>query len=142
MAINGVIYDWESVDIQLPNGVAVGATDISYNDERGIEAIYGKGSLPRGYGRKNYKATGSMTLDLDEAEALRSAMDGKVYSSAPFVIVVSFANDDQPTVTDTLPACLITKRDRGASQDSEKAGETKFDFICLEPIQTNGEAAI
>ena len=66
MAINGILYDWESVEIQLPQGVAVGIEEISYTDERPIEARYGKGSTPRGYGRKNYKGSGSMTLDKDE----------------------------------------------------------------------------
>lgn len=140
--INGNQYDWESVEIQLPNGAAIGVTDISYNDERPVEARYGKGSKPRGYGRGNYKASGSMELDLDEAERLRLALGGSLYGGQPFAIVVSYANDDMGRVTDTLPAVKITKADSGAKQGDANVGVRKVDFEILEPIKWGGVAAL
>ena len=141
MAINGNYYDWESIEIQLPNGIAVGATEISYNDERGIEARYGKGAIPRGYGRKNYKAAGNMSLDKDEAERLRSALGGGFFTKSPFPIIVSYANHDQPTVTDTLPDCMITKTDTSAKQEDDNVGVVKLDFAILSPIKWDGADA-
>ena len=141
MPINGNYYDWESVEIQLPSGTAVGITEISYQDERGIEARYGKGAIPRGYGRKNYKASGSMTLDKDEAARLRTSLGGSVYTKAPFTIVAAYANHDQPTLTDTLPDVMITKADTSAKQEDDNAGAEKFDFVVLSPIKWNGTAA-
>lgn len=141
MAINGILYDWESVEVQLPSGVAVGITDISYNDERGVEPRYGKGSKPRGVGRKNYKGSGSLTLDKDEYERLREALGGSAYK-ATFDVVASYANDDQPAVTDTLPDCMISKQDTSAKQDDDNAGSMKLDFTILSPIKWNGVAAI
>ncbi|WP_051294823.1 hypothetical protein [Maridesulfovibrio bastinii] len=138
MAINGNLYDWESVEVQLPHGVTVGLTDIGYTDERGIEARYGKGSIPRAFGRKNYKATGSGTLDKDEFERLRVGLGGSVYTKAPFVIVISYANQDQPVITDTLPDVLITKVDTSSQQEDDNAGTVKLDFIILSPIKWNG----
>ena len=137
MAINGNYYDWDSVEIQLPNGVSIGITEISYNDERGIEERYGKGSVPRGYGRKNYKAAGSMSFDKDEAERLREAIGGSFYKADPFAVVVSYANDDQEIITDTLPDCKITKVDTSAKQDDDNAGAVKIDFKILSPIKWN-----
>lgn len=142
MPINGNLYDWESVEIQLPNGTAIGVTDISYNDERPVESRYGKGSVPRGFGRKNYKASGSMELDLDEAERLRQALNGSVYQGQPFNIVVSYANDDMPRVTDTLPDCKIVKKDSGAKQGAENVGVRKLDFEILSPIKWGGTSAL
>lgn len=142
MAINGNFYDWESVSVQLPSGQSVGLTDISYNDERGVEERYGKGSVPRGYGRKNYKASGSATMDRDEFEALRKELGGSVYKTKPFTIVVSYANDDQPAVTDTLPDCKITKADTSAKQDDDNAGAMKVDFKIFSPIKWNGTPAL
>jgi len=142
MAVNGVLYDWEGVEIQLPGGVAVGVTEISYSDERGIEPRYGKGSAPRGYGRKNYKASGSMTLDRDEFELLQNALGGSVYKGDPFQIVVSYGNDGLATRTDSLPAVKITKQDSGASQDDDNAGVVKCDFTCIKPIKWNGRDAL
>ena len=141
MPINGNYYDWESVEIQLPSGVAVGITEISYQDERGIEPRYGKGATPRGYGRKNYKASGSMTLDKDEAARLRGVLGGSVYAQTPFPIVAAYANQDQPTITDTLPDVMITKTDTSAKQEDDNAGAEKFDFVVLSPIKWGGAAA-
>lgn len=142
MPINGNFYDWESVEIQLAaTGVAVGITEISYNDERPIEARYGKGGVPRGYGRKNYSASGSMSLDKDEAERLRSALGGSFYNSIPFPVIVSYANDDQDTVVDILPDCLITKADTSAKQEDNNAGAVSLDFKILSPIMWNSVAA-
>lgn len=142
MAINGKQYDWESTEIQLPNGTAIGIENISYDDERPIDARYGKGSVPRGYGRKNYKASGSMELDLDEAERLREAQGGSEYTGKPFPIVVSYGNDDQPTVTDTLPDVMIVKKGSGAKQGDSNVGMRKYDFEILSPIKWGGTAAI
>lgn len=142
MAINGNLYDWESVQIQLPGGTAIGINSISYNDERAIEARYGKGSTPRGFGRGNYKAGGNMELDLDEHERLRDAQGGSVYGGEPFTIVVSYANDDQPTVTDTLPDCKITKQDSSAKQGDSNVGVRKLDFEILSPIKWGDTAAL
>jgi hypothetical protein len=142
MSVNGNLYDWEGVEIQLPGGIAVGISDISYSDERGIEPRYGKGSKPRGYGRKNYKASGNMTLDRDEFETLQAALGGSVYKGDPFQIVVSYGNDGQETKTDTLPAVKITKQDTGASQDDDNAGSVKCDFTCIKPIKWNGQDAL
>ncbi|MBF0454950.1 MAG: hypothetical protein HQL72_09090 [Magnetococcales bacterium] len=140
--INGRLYDWGSVEIQLPSGIAVGATEISYNDEMGREARYGKGRTPRGFGTKNYKAGGSMTLDKDEAQRLREGLGGKVYGDTPFDIVVSYAPEGKPVITDTLPQVLITKSDTSAKQDEDNTGVEKFDFTIFSPIKWNGQAAV
>jgi len=141
MSINGNLYDWESVEIQLPNGVAVGMTEISYNDERGVEARYGKGSIPRGFGLKNYSASGSGSLDKDEYERLRAALGGSVYTKTPWTIISSYGNHDQATITDTLKGVMVTKQDTSAKQEDDNAGAVKIDFECLEPIEWNGVAA-
>ncbi len=142
MAINGNLYDWESVEIQLPSGAAIGINNISYNDERPIGARYGKGSTPRGFGRGNYKASGSMELDLDEAERLRKAQGGSFYGGEPLVIIVSYANDDQDSITDTLADVKIVKADSGAKQGDENVGVRKLDFEILSPIKWGGELAV
>lgn len=141
MAVNGRRYDWESVEIQLPHGVAIGIEDIDYGDEAPVEMRYGKGSIPRGYGRKNYKASGSMTLDLDEAEQLRANLGG-YYTKNSFTIVVSYGNGGMDTITDTLPEVLITKVENSdTKQDSANAGKMKITFELVAPIQWNGQDA-
>lgn len=135
MPINGNEYDWESMEIRLPHGVAVDITEISYSDEAPIEEHYGKGGKPTGYGRKNYKASGSMTIGKTEFEALKTNLGGSVYKGKPFSIVVGYANDDMATITDTLPDVKITKTDTSGKQGDDKVGAKKLDFKILSPIK-------
>lgn len=140
MPINGNTYDWESVTIQGPQGVMIDVQEITYNDERSIEPTYGKGSIPQGYGRKNYKAAGNLTLLRTEYNALIEACGGSVYTRQPVSITVAYANDDQDTVVDTLPSIHFTKQDASAKQGEEKM-EVKLDFQILSPIKWNCQAA-
>ncbi|BCS55197.1 hypothetical protein [Geobacter sp. SVR] len=132
--INGNLYDWESIEVQLPGGIAIGISSIDYDDERPIEERYGKGSTPRGYGRKNYKASAKMSLDLDEAQRLQDKLGGSVYDSQPFDIVVSYATEGQPTITDVLPSCKIVKTSTANKQGDENAGQRQYDLKVLSPI--------
>ncbi len=144
MAINGRQYDWEDITVTLPSGEAVGITEIKYEDGQGAKARYGKGAIPRGYGRENYEATGSMTLDRDEWESLKSelAADGGIYDHVPFIIVVNYANNDMGNITDTLKDCKITKfTGGGASQGSDNASPITCEFLILSPIEWNGTPA-
>jgi hypothetical protein len=140
--INGNLYDWESVEIILPNGIAFGVTSIDYDDERPIEERYGRGSTPRGYGRKNYKATAKLEMDLDEAQRLQMALGVSVYDGLPFQIAVSYANDGVDTVIDLLPMCKIVKTSSGAKQGDENTGQRKYDLKVLAPIIWGGIPAV
>ncbi len=145
MAINGRNYDWEDISVQLPHGESVGITEIKYGDEQGIEARYGKGSIPRGFGRKNYSASGSMVLDRDEWERLKKELardNGDIYGHKPFPIVVHYANDDMGSVTDVLKNCKVTKFDGGGgSQGDDKVASITCEFTILSPISWNGTPA-
>ncbi len=140
--INGSLYDWESIEILLPSGVAIGITNIDYDDERPIELRHGRGSVARGYGRKNYKASAKIELDLDEAERLRVALGGSVYDSAPFPIIVTYAPDMQPVVIDTLPLCKITKTGSGGKQGEDNVGTRKYDITVIGPILWGASPAL
>lgn len=140
--INGQVYDWESVTIQLPSGVSIGVQSIDYSDERPVSERYGKGSVPRGAGRGNYKATASIELDLDEAQRLALALGGSIYSGPPFPIVVSYGDTGLPTVVDVLPICRITKTGSGAKQGDDNVGKRKYDIAVLAPIAWGGAPAL
>lgn len=144
MAINGRQYDWEDMHIVLPGGEAVGITEIKYEDGQTIEARYGRGATPRGYGRGNYEATGSMVLDRDEWERLKRAItqSGGIYDHQPFTIVVAYANNEMGTVVDTLKSCKITKfSGAGGSQGDTNASPMTCEFTILEPISWGGTPA-
>lgn len=146
MAINGRQYDWEDISVALPSGVAVGITEIKYTDGQGAEARYGKGAIPRGYGRTNYEASGSFVLDRDEWEPLKKELaasgGGGIYDHKPFPIVVNYGNDEMGSITDTLPDCKITKFDGGGgSQGDSNVSAITCEIVILSPILWNGVPA-
>ena len=145
MARDGNKLDRESSTVNLTNGEVVGITEIKYEDGQEITARYGRGSIPRGYGRGNYEASGSMVLDREEWEKLKNeltATGGGIYDHAPFTIVVSYANNDMPTVTDTLKDCKITKfSGGGGSQGDDNESPMTCEFTILKPILWNGVPA-
>lgn len=145
MSANGNKYDWESITVTGPHGDIAAITEIKYEDGQSIEGRYGRGSVPLGYGRGNYEASGSMVLDRDEWEKLKkelTAEGGGIYDHAPFTIVVSYANDDMETITDTLKNCKIQKfSGGGASQGDTNASPITCEFLILSPILWNGTPA-
>lgn len=147
MSVNGRNYDWEDMHIVLPSGEAVGITEIKYTDGQSIEARYGRGAVPRGWGRGNYEASGSMVLDRDEWEHLKAALVASssakdIFGHRPFPIIVSYANDDMGTIVDMLKDCKITKFDGGgASQGDANASPITCEFTILSPIVWNGTPA-
>ena len=144
MAINGKNYDWEDIHVITLTGEQIGITEIKYSDEQSVTARYGRGAVPRGYGRGNYEASGSMVLGRDEWEKLKLALvalsnTGGIYDHKPFPIVVSYANDDMGTVIDTLRDCKISKFDGGGgSQGDDNVSPITCEFTILSPILWNG----
>lgn len=147
MAINGKQYDWEDIHVVTLSGEQVGITEIKYTDGQNIEARYGRGAVPRGWGRGNYEASGSMVLDRDEWENLKkvlvaSSAAGDIYGHRPFPIIVSYANDDMGTVVDMMKDCKISKFDGGGgSQGDSNVSSITCEFTILSPIVWNGTPA-
>lgn len=145
MSVNGLKYDWESMSVTGPHGEIAGITEIKYEDGQSVTGRYGKGSIPRGYGRGNYEASGSMVLDRDEWEKLKkelTANGGGIYDHEPFPIVVSYANNDMETITDTLKKCKIAKfSGAGGSQGDDNVSPITCDLTILSPILWNGVPA-
>ncbi len=74
MAANGQRYDWESITVTGPQGEIAEISEIKYEDGQSATARYGRGSVPHGYGRGNYEASGSMVLGREEWEKLKKEL--------------------------------------------------------------------
>ena len=87
---------------------------------RALKPATGAGAVPRGWGRGNYEASGSMVLDRDEWEIFKKSLSesGGLYDHAPFTIIVAYANNDMGTVVDTLKSVKITKFDGGGASQA------------------------
>lgn len=153
MAINGQAYDWESIEIRLPHGALIDVQAIEYSDELSGSPVYGKGRKPRSFGRGRYSAKGKLTLLREEHDAILAHVDtvnaeraqgGKkrigILTLPLFPIVASYANDDKPTLTDTLPECQFTTQGTGLKEGDE-AATVELEFVCYSPIEWNGRPA-
>lgn len=139
--INGVSYSWESISVKLPSGVAIMIKSINYSDESPTRGVYGKGRMARGFSKGNYKAEGELGLLREEFERMNSRFGGQgMYGKTPFNVVISYADDGKPVVTDTLPYCLADKRDTSIEQDDQEV-EVGVSFTVLEQIQWGGKPA-
>jgi hypothetical protein len=98
--VNGVSYDWGSIQVVLFGAPVVGISAISYKKKQNKENIYGAGYKPvsRGYGRIEYE--GSMTLKMEEWKRIIAAAPNRnPLEIAPFAITVVLGTSGRNTPT-------------------------------------------
>lgn len=142
--INGKIYDWSSITINIPGMNEIQAQDISYDDELEKEAAYGRGNAMRGYGTGNYKATAKMTLlkeDYDDIVNYCKKSSVPIYRLEIPKISVAYANDGQRTQLDVLKDVTFTKVSHKATQ-GDKNIKVDIDMLIYGEIIRNGLNAI
>ncbi|MCL4514151.1 MAG: hypothetical protein M1379_00930 [Firmicutes bacterium] len=138
--INGKRYDWEDVTIALPHGTLIDVEGIDYSDKKEVEAVYGKGTNPQGYGAGNYSAEGKLSLKREEFNRLvdYAKQNAKsLYGLPPFPISVSYANEDERLATDKLQQCKITGTSN-ATKQGDKSVNVEIDLTILGGINWNG----
>lgn len=121
-SINGEVYSWSNIRVNLLGRNLVAIKGIDYEDEDEIKGVKGRGSKDVGYVQGNYKAGGKLMLEMSEVEALNSALPrgSRIQLIKPFDITVVYRNDDQKLVTHVLKNCKFMKQNRAG-----KAGEVK-----------------
>lgn len=121
-AINGLLYSWSDIRVNLLGRSLVGILAIDYDDGQDTKSVYGRGKRPIGRVSGNYQANATLTLEMSEVEALNLSLapGQSIYDIAPFDVVVVYTNPEQLLVTHVLKGCVFTKQDR-----SSKAGDVK-----------------
>lgn len=139
LKINGKAYDWSDVSVKFP-GLNIQVKEISYDDERETEEVYGTGAMPRGYGTGNYKASGKVSMlrdDYDELLAYCRAKNIAFYGIEIPNIVVSYANEGERTMIDELKRVKFVKRSNKVTQ-GDKSLSVDIDLMILGGIIQNG----
>nr|WP_321294597.1 hypothetical protein [uncultured Sphaerochaeta sp.] len=116
--INGVVYDFESIKVQLPTGMVSTVEDIKYGVKKDVDVVTDKNGIPRGTVRKAYEGDFEMTLALSEYERLAQSAPRGILALDPFPIVVSMGDGASPVVTDTI-IVKITEVPREFKKDDE-----------------------
>ena len=139
--INGRCYDWNSVTLGISGCENVEPIEISYDAERDEEVIYGKGGDPRGYGTGNRKNSVKMSMlreDFDEICNVMQKKGVKSFFNHIFEkITVSYGNDGQKVVTDTLTNVKFSKFSGKASQ-GDKSIKVDLEGFAFGGVNING----
>jgi len=88
----GKLAGWNSITVNFLGRDVEGITELEYNDTTVKENAYGAGKYPVGRGEGNYEPKASITLYVEETNAIqRSLPPGKSLADiAPFDIVVEY----------------------------------------------------
>lgn len=137
--INGKAYGWSDVAVKLPKG-DVEPQSIDYGDEMEKEAVYGRGNMPRGGSRGNYKASLKMSFLLDDYEEIEEYCKTQgvgIYNLRIPKIIVAYANDGASPRIDEIRNVEITKVDNKAAQ-GDKSLPVEVECAVFGKIIRNG----
>lgn len=119
--VNKREYDYESIRIEVTgSGLITSGQDVSYNAEKKSKLVFNTDGSPRGFTQdEDFAGDFSVTVSLAEYGKLSESMKGKggILNHAPVKVVISYGNDDQPLVTDTLTVKL------GGVKNAPKKGD-------------------
>jgi len=116
--INGVAYDFSSIEFVV-NGVAyTGITELNYNHTLEPGILRGTRSIKLARSRGEYNAEGTFSMYIEEYQAFREAL-GFAYMQTQFQAVAMYSEIGSTIVTDTLMGCRITNADMSNSAGSD-----------------------
>jgi hypothetical protein len=126
--INGRAYDFTQVVVKILGAPVASVSAISYTEEQAKENNFGAGSRPVSRGRGAINASGSITISMNDVEALRDvSLGGSLLNIQPFDVQVSFLNS-QKVVTHILKNCEFLDDGVEMSQD-DKDVKRSFNLV-------------
>ena len=100
--VNGVVYDFEDIKCQLPNGQVSTVENIKYGAQRDVDVVTDMRGIPRGTVRKEFSGDFEMDMSLAEYERLARSASRGIFALEPFPVVISIGGGDKPIITDTI----------------------------------------
>jgi len=133
--INGEAYVWNNIKVTLLGRTLEGITAVKYDDKQDKANNPGGGKLPVTRGQGKYEATCSLTLQLEEIQALQLALPAKkrLMDISRFNIVVSYLTEDQRVIIDTIRGCEFMDNGRDV-KSGDMVIERELNIICTEII--------
>lgn len=115
--VNGTAYSWSQITTNILGVPVAGITSVSYDENQEMVDNFGAGNRPvsRGYGR--IETEGSITLHMEEVEALQDAVvSGRLQDIPEFDVVVAFIPEGGIVRTHTLKNCRFKNNAREISE--------------------------
>jgi len=133
-AINGELYSWANIRVNLLGRNLVGIKSIDYKEMDEIKGVKGRGSKDIGFVQGNYSTDCKMVVEMAEVEALNAALPiGKrLQDIAPFDIPIVYRNSDQRLVTHVLKGCKFLGQNRSAKSGEVKEMEVELPLYVAE----------
>jgi hypothetical protein len=129
--INGLVYDYSSVTIVINKIPFQGVTEISYSDTLEPGVLRGTSAYMRGRTRGMYESESSFTMSKEDFEPLKQALASLGFGGfmeTPFLISVSYAEQNSPIITDTIEGCRIKHQENSHSAGNSDGLVTKVDL--------------
>lgn len=127
---NGKSYASADVQVSMFGSIDYEVTKLSYSVSQSNTANYSLGSAsPTSYsmGKKTY--TAEMTIAVKSLARIEKAAGGDLLSIKPFPIVVTYVDDENEIIKDTL---LVKFAKQGKSAELDKDVETSIELFCLD----------
>ena len=119
--VNGTSYSWSQIELRFSNIVQeiTGVTNIDYSEEQKAEFNFGANNRPVSRGFGNVVASASVTLHMDDIEAIRSNIpSGNLGDLGEFDVVISFLHPDSAKIiSHTIKNCYINENGVSVGQD-------------------------
>lgn len=126
--INGRAYDYAQIEVNILGVPVAGITAISYTEEQEKVNNFGAGSRPVSRGHGAINASGSVTVSMNDIEAIRDAAPlGSLLQIPSFDISVTFLNA-QKVVTHVLKNVEFLNDGVEATQGDTNL-ERSFDLV-------------
>jgi len=125
----GKMAGWNSITTNMLGRDVEGITELDYNDSVDKENVYGAGKYPLGRSEGNYVAKASITLLLEEVNALQNSLPPTqgLDSIAPFPIIVEYEYNGFKK-KDIIHNCEFKGRGVAVKQN-DKIIANKFELI-------------
>lgn len=127
---NGKSYASADVQVSMFGSIDYEVTKLSYSVSQSNTANYSLGSAsPTSYsmGKKTY--TAEMTIAVKSLARIEKAAGGDLLSIKPFPIVVTYVDDENEIIKDTL---LVKFAKQGKAAELDKDVETSIELFCLD----------
>jgi len=135
--INGDVYDYSCIEIDLGGTIETEISDINYKHMLTPGELGGTKPYPLAFTQGDYKADpGSFTVSLAGWKRIMDAQGDGYLAKLIKAITVTFANDGQPTQKDELIGVRILGPDKNFKKGGDALG-VKIQFRPLR-IRENG----